>query len=251
MMKTQNIYLILFTFLSIQLSYSQCFPDRHSTNWYDGWISCDVSPNPIASYGETHWILYDFGYEYVLNESQLWNANEPKNLDYGIQKYNIDYSTDAITWTNLGEFNMERATGQSTYEGKSGPDFNAVKARYVLITPNSNYGGSCYGLSELKINIEEPILDINEEEGFKATIYPNPFINNISLSVAALDSSTPMEYTLYDILGRTVTTNSLVLTEGNGTYELAINGKNLSVGLYVLKIIQNGKEQSYKLVKNE
>ncbi len=250
-MKKRNLYTILLALLSLQLSQSQCFEDRHSTNWYDGWVSCEISQNPIASYGKTHWILYDFGYDYTLSKSQIWNANEPKNLDYGIQKYTVDYSTDAINWINLGEFVMERASGASTYQGNKGPDFKAIKARYVLITPSSNYGGSCYGLSELKISITNPLLDVNEEEGFKTTIYPNPFIDNISIKIATLDINTPIEYRLYDILGRTVTQNSLIITEGNSAHELSINGSNLSVGLYVLKITQNGKEQTYKLVKNE
>lgn len=250
-MKTQNFYTILLTLLAIQFSQSQCFPDRHSTNWYDGWVSCNVSPNPIPAYGETHWILYDFKYPYALGKSQLWNANEPKNLDYGIQAYNVDYSLDAITWVKLGEFNMERASGASTYQGNDGPNFNAVKARYVLITPTSNYGGNCYGFSELKISITNPLLDINEEEGFKANVYPNPFIDNVSLSIRTLNKTAPIKYTLYDILGRAVIQNSLVITDSNDTYNLSINGNNLSAGLYVLKIIQNDKEQTYKLVKNE
>ncbi|MGB5419352.1 T9SS type A sorting domain-containing protein [Algibacter sp.] len=230
---------------------SQCYPDRHSTNWFDGWVSCNISQNPITSYGETHWIMYDLGYDYILNETKFWNANEPKNLNYGINAYNLDYSLDGVTWVNLGEFNMEQASGLSTYEGDEGPDFNSAKARYVLITPSSNYGGSCYGLSELKISVTDPFLDISEEDGFNASVYPNPFVDDISLRIAALDESTPLAYTLYDILGRSIIENSLTMTEGNDTYQLALNGKNLSIGIYILKVIQNGKEQSFKLIKRK
>ncbi len=251
MMKTQNIYILLLAFLSFQLIQAQCYPDRHSTNWYDGWVSCDISPSPKASYGETHWIMYDLGYDYVLNETKFWNANEPKHVDYGINGFNMDYSLDGVTWTNLGAFNMEQASGLSNYEGAEGPDFNSAKARYVLITANSNYGGNCYGLSELKISITDPFLVIEEEDGFNASIYPNPFVNNISLRIAALDESSPLEYTLYDILGRSIVDNSLTMAEGIDTYELSLNGDNLSIGIYILKVIQNGKEQSFKLIKKE
>lgn len=251
MMRTQNIYILLFAFLSFQFITAQCYPDRHSTNWYDGWVSCEISQNPIASYGETHWIMYDLGYDYVLNETKFWNANEPKHIDYGINEFNIDYSLDGVTWINLGEFNMEQASGLSTYEGNEGPDFDSAQARYVLITPNSNYGGDCYGLSELKISITDPFLVVNEDDGFNASVYPNPFIDNISLRIVALDENSPIEYTLYDILGRAVIENSMSMVEGNETYELPLNGSSLSLGIYILKVKQSGKERSFKLIKRE
>jgi hypothetical protein len=250
-MKTKSLYIALIAILSFQLTKAQCHPDRHSTTWYDGWISCNPSPNPIASYGETHWIMYDLGYDYVLNETKFWNANEPKHLDYGINEFNIDYSLDGATWTNLGAFNMEQASGLSTYEGDEGPDFNSVKARYVLITPNSNYGGNCYGLSELKISITDPFLVIEEEDGFNASVYPNPFVDNVSLRIVSLDENAPIEYKLYDILGRSVIDNSLSMTESNDTYSLPLNGNTLSFGVYILKIKQGSKERTFKLIKRE
>jgi len=92
MMKTQKIYILILAFLGAQLITAQCYPDRHSTNWFDGWVSCETSPNPKVAYGDTHWIMYDLGYDYVLNETQFWNANEPKHVDFGINEYHLDYS---------------------------------------------------------------------------------------------------------------------------------------------------------------
>jgi hypothetical protein len=250
-MKTRYTYIILLAFLSVNSLIAQCYPDRHSTTWYDGWVSCEKSPNPIASYGETHWIMYDLGYEYVLNETKFWNANEPKHLDYGINEFHMDYSEDGITWTNLGLFTIDRASGLSTYEGDEGPDFDSAKARYVLITPNSNHGGNCYGLSELKISITDPFLVIDENEGFNASVYPNPFVNDVSLRIATLNESLPVEYTLFDILGRAIFENTLAMTENNDTYTIPLNGDALSIGIYVLKIRQDGKERSFKLIKKE
>ena len=250
-MKTKNTYLLLLAVLCFNVLISQCYPDRHSTTWYDGWVSCEKSPNPKVSYGETHWIMYDLGFEYVLNETKFWNANEPKHLDYGINEFNLDISTDGLTWTNLGVFNLDRASGLSTYEGDEGPDFNSVKARYVLITPNSNHGGNCYGLSELKITITDPFLVIDEKEGFNASVYPNPFVNDLSLRIATLDENLPIEYALYDILGRSILENTLSMNEDKDTYSLPLNGSALSVGIYILKIRQDGKERTFKLVKKE
>jgi len=125
--------------------------------------------------------MYDLGYDYVLNETKFWNANEPKHLDFGINEYHLDYSLDGVTWTNLGTYNMDQASGLSYYEGDAGPDFDSAKARYVLITPR----------------------------------------------------------------------NTLSMTEGTDTYDIPLNGGNLSPGIYILKIIQNGKQRSYKLLKDE
>lgn len=250
-MKQTILYIILLLFSCAKELHSQCYPDRHSTNWFDGWVSCETSTNPIPSYGETHWIMYDLGYDYVLRETKLWNANETNHLDYGINEYNIDYSLDGIEWSNLGVFNLERANGSSTYQGMEGPNFNETKARYVLITPTSNFGGECFGLSELKISITDPFIVVEEEDGYNASVYPNPFVDRISLRIVSLAQNTPVHFSLYDIMGRQIMSNSISISEDNQNYQLPIDGNALSMGIYILTTNQNGKEKSFKIVKRQ
>lgn len=250
-MKHFYTYIIILFIAGLQNTEAQCFPDRHSTSWFDGWVSCEPSQNPISSYGETHWIMYDLGYDYVLNKTQFWNTNEPKHLDYGINTFNIDYSLDGVAWKNLGAFNMEQAPGSSTYQGVEGPDFNATKARYVLITPTSNFGGACYGLSELKISITDPFTVVEEEDIYNASVYPNPFVDTINLRVVSLSQSEPFVYELYDIMGRAITAGTITISEDNQNYKLPINGYNLSIGIYILKTNQNGSEKSFKIIKRK
>ncbi|MFD2726356.1 T9SS type A sorting domain-containing protein [Hyunsoonleella rubra] len=251
MIKQFHILTVLIFITGSLAIHGQCFQDRHSTNWYDGWVSCEPSPNPISSYGSTHWILYDLGYDYVLNETKIWNANEVKHLDYGINEYTIDYSLDGFTWDNLGSFTMDRASGSSTYEGAEGPDFEGTKARYVLITPNTNYGGDCMAMSEIKIAITDPFIVVEEEDGYNASIYPNPFQSDINLRIVALEQNTPVSYHLYDIMGRSITSNNIDLAENQQNYRLPINAGVLSLGIYILKINQNGKEKTFKLIKRK
>ncbi|WP_158655315.1 T9SS type A sorting domain-containing protein [Flavivirga eckloniae] len=249
MMKKHYIYILFILIFITQTVNAQCYPDRHSTTWFDSWVSCDMSQNPNPTYGVTHWIMYDLGYEYELKESKFWNINEPKNLNYGINNYNLDYSLDGVTWTNLGAFTMEQGSGLSTYEGVDGPDFDETKARYVLITPTSNFGGNCYGMSEMKINITDPFDLVREEDGFNAMVYPNPFRKDINLRIVSLYENAPVNYTLYDVLGRPIVSNSVAFVQDTEIYELPVNGNALSSGIYILNVEQNGKKRSIKIIK--
>lgn len=140
--------------LSLQMLQAQCYPDRHNTNWFDAWTSCTPSPNPNTARGDGHWILYNLGHLYELKDSKFWNANHPDFLQDGLKDVVIDYSVDGINWEEWGTFTLPMATGDKTYEGSTGPDFTATTARYVLITVVDNYGGNCYSMSELKINVD-------------------------------------------------------------------------------------------------
>lgn len=161
-MKQNIILTIILLSFSANIAFGQCFPDRHNTNWFDGWISCETAPNPKSAYGDSHWILYDFKESYELGQMQVWNSNDPSHLDYGMQEVAIDYSLDGIDWVQLGNYEFEIASGKSIYEGFEGPDFDGAFARYVLITGLSNYGGECFGLSEIRIAVEESSVATEE-----------------------------------------------------------------------------------------
>jgi hypothetical protein len=193
--------------------------------------------------------MYNLGYEYILNDTKLWNLNEPNGLNNGINEYAVDYSLDGSEWMHLGTYTLGMAPGTSTYEGEEGPDFDGVKAQFVLITPLTNYGGDCFGFSELKINITDSFDDIDEEIGFNANVYPNPFVDNINLRIKSLYENTPLTYSLYDILGREMIKQDFNLVEDQENYEIKLNGQNLATGIYIFNIEQNGKRRSFKLLK--
>jgi len=142
---------VLFTAIAAN---SQCYKDRHSTNAYDGWISCTETPNPNSLLGNTHWILYNLGQNQNLYKSTFWNSNHPDHLAWGVKKMRFDYSMDSINWNYLTTYEFYKAPGNSLYEGETGPDFNGITARYVLLSPLENYGAACVGFSEIRINTE-------------------------------------------------------------------------------------------------
>lgn len=149
-------YFYLLLILSIgKWCQAQCYPDRHNTSWNTAWKSCTPSANPNSSRGVSHWIMYDLGAAYTLGTSNIWNLNDPDFLNDGIKDVIIDYSVNGTTWVELGQYTLEQATGKSIYEGSVGPDFQGRNAQFVLITAVNNYGGSCFGLSEVRLNIGE------------------------------------------------------------------------------------------------
>ena len=146
------IYILVILSSAVQIK-AQCFPDRHNTSWFDSWISCEASQNPNSSRGISHWILYDLGHTYKLKKMHVWNLNDPDNLNDGLKNIAIDYSSDGNTWQEYGNAVLPKASGKSIYEGSEILDFGGINTRYLLITAKNNYGGKCFGLSELRIGV--------------------------------------------------------------------------------------------------
>lgn len=156
----------LFFFLSTPLIMAQCFePDTNI--WKDTWVSCDKTPNPISSYGDTHWILYDLGNNQFLGSTWVWNTNDPTRLNQGFDLVKFDYSEDGENWTLWGEMKFPKADGAAIYGGFAGPDFEAIQARYVLLTVLSTHGDvNCAGIAEIKFNLNKPPVEIPESEEY-------------------------------------------------------------------------------------
>lgn len=134
---------------------AQSHPDRHTTNAFDGWLSCSPSANPNAIHGSSHWIRYDFGQAYALHDITFWNMNHPDYITSGLKNVIIEYSTNGSSWTTLDTTTIPKANASGMYEGVHGPDLQGVNARYLLITAVDNYGGGCYGLSEIRVYTQD------------------------------------------------------------------------------------------------
>jgi len=147
-------------FFSASTLFGQMYPDRHNTSWFNSWISCSTSPSPNSDRGDIHWIMYDLGHIYPLGELQIWNGNIPDSTDMGLQNIIIDFSEDGTNWKELGSFTLTESSSSSIYEGEMVADFDQSLARYVLINAESNYGGNCYSMSEMKINISQATVPV-------------------------------------------------------------------------------------------
>lgn len=147
------IYILLLNLFIVNQSYAQCF-DADASIWLDTWASCETSQNPKSEYGNTHWIQYDFGSVRKLSKTWVWNSNDPSKLNQGFNLVKIDHSTDGQEWTNWGEMNFPKASGDAVYSGFSGPDLIGIEAQYILVSAISNHGDpTCAGIAEIKFNL--------------------------------------------------------------------------------------------------
>ena len=243
----KKIFLSLFVsaFL-ISETTAQCFPDRHNTTWFDGWVSCEEAESPNPERGMSHWIMYDFVYQYELGQVHLWNSNDPKNLDRGVKEMIVDYSIDGTNWTELGTYTFEMASGKTTYEGFDGPDFEGIEARYLLLTAKNNWGGDCVGFSEIRVQVYG-VNDVDENKLANAlgvTIYPNPFKTSFKAEITS-EKHEDIAYRLIDVYGRTL--KSGTVKRPGSTHYLSIQGTGLQSGIYYL-IVQQGASSSRSAV---
>ena len=99
----------------------------------------------------------------------VWNYNEQGETENGMRKVRISTSEDGVAFTNVGDYEFAEASGTgnikaSNLQGSGEPiDLGGVTAKYVRIQPlqeNGNWGGSSYGLSEVKIfEYKEPAAE--------------------------------------------------------------------------------------------
>lgn len=155
--------------------YDYCAPTQNITNTSDvAWVSCTTAPNPnSARGGQNHWIKYDFGSPYTFQGTRVWNYNVANETNKGFKTVYVDYSTDGTTWKQLGGvYTWPNAPGTAQYAGFLGPDFNNVKARYILITSTQNWGNAtCAGLSKITFNATKCDKSGSCDDGDPLTVY--------------------------------------------------------------------------------
>lgn len=154
-----STWLILCLFLILNDVNGQIYhPDRHNTSVESTWISCHPRQNPNVLRGVSHWIMYDLGDTYPLENTHLWNLNTPEFLANGMKELAIDLSDNGKDWMEASVFQASQANGSGFYTGEPGPDLTGHEARFVLLTILENYGGPCSGFGELKIEISEKVV---------------------------------------------------------------------------------------------
>jgi hypothetical protein len=212
-------------------------------------MSCQVDQNPNPQRGLTHWILYDFGHTYRIANTRMWNINTPEWLDNGFRDFYIDYSTDGLTWKQLGQFTLERADGTGIYEGSNVTSFGGDTARFVVFTAVDNWGGECSGFAEVKFEVLELVNTLYTYENsacFELSIYPNPHRESFNISIRPVCEG-KITYLLYDHTGKEIMQGTLA--DGNATFVKVIDTGSISPGLYHLVVRQGQQIERYPVMK--
>ncbi|RYU93098.1 PA14 domain-containing protein [Emticicia agri] len=137
--------------------YDSCSPTDNLTTLADAaWVSCGTlkpNPNPARA-ANKNWIMYDFSERYKFLDSRVWNFNVTGETNKGFKSVTVDYSLDGTTWQALGAtYTWPQAPGNADYAGFIGPNFNEIKARYILISAVNNWGNAtCSGFSKITFN---------------------------------------------------------------------------------------------------
>ncbi len=231
----KSIYIISFLACIFQIqSLAQCHEYRHSMKLNDTWISCNANTNPNSERGEGHWLMYDLGDIYKLGRTHFWNINQSERSSYGMSEIVIDISNDGNNWSELVRTTLQRAEESSLYEGETGPELTGANARYVLITALSNYGGSCYGLNEVRIE-NLGLADVTnivdrDHVSYQLQFLGHPFDNEIVWKTI-FDRSDKYNYSITDQRGKVLVQNQNYHNE-----VVRLNAKDLPSGAYLLSI---------------
>ena len=178
----KQLLIIIISFTAQFIIAQNCNGPNHSINVNDSWLSCTLSQSPNLTRGNSHWIMYDLGYEYQIGSTHIWNYNVSGETERGMKTITIDYSSDANVWLELSSWELEEASGGMSYEGQTGPNFGGIKCRYILITSNESWGGDCTGLSEVRFDIMQTVGAKNQRViSHDIQLFPNPTSEFISI----------------------------------------------------------------------
>lgn len=235
--------LLLFLFF-LNKCVAQCTDDNlHSSGLSDSWISCSPRINPFLNRGVGHWILYEFDEAKDVNRINIWNIVHPDYLNYGVKNIRMEVSTDGKNWSSSQDLAVSIGSADATYLGESidVPDF---RAKYVLFTLLENYGGKCWGFSEVKFNLGNTTDTEEHEISKEIVISPNPFSEFTTIRIDGSEGDR-IYYEIIDIQGRILTRQNISL---NTNKEFQIIGNGLITGTYFIKIYNQDLLQTQKLV---
>lgn len=236
-------FIVTLGFLAINvLLNAQCSTDQHSNHPNDSWQSCAASLLPDGSAETGHWIMYDLGAEYFITDLHYWNYNVFGSTENGFENVEIRTSLDYSTWESAGVYTLEQAQANNQYLGED-LELAGFAARYVLLLAQSNYGGDCYGISEIRFDLGSapPISGIDDNaRALGLTLYPNP--NNGHFRVD-LREITGTHLNVIDIFGRIVFSQSI--DEAN---TISIHLKEKPAGTYFVQLIDGTSVRTEKIL---
>ena len=162
------------------------------------------------------------------------------NLDVRVSQNGTDY----LPW-KLGATNSAAAVkGDNNADNIERIDvLNAAGQYTVKVSHKNNLSGGPQNYSIIVTGASK-VAGLNDVTANLFSVWPNPASSQVNISLGA-EASSPADYVFYDIQGRVVLSGAL--TGALNT----INIERLNAGIYVVKVVQNGNEQTKKVVINK
>jgi uncharacterized protein YjdB len=170
----------------------------------------------------------------LLPTSATLAENTTKQLTYNIKPYNA--TNQAVSWvssdTTIAKVNP---TGLIT----------AIKAgttTIIVTTAESGYTDSCL----VTVNIDTYIASITSQ--MAVTVYPNPASETLNINYE-LEQPSDVRFELSDFMGSNIAVIKLNnQLSGAGHYALSLSGEGLPNGIYLLRVVANGKVETKKVM---
>ncbi|MGQ0827246.1 MAG: CotH kinase family protein [Bacteroidota bacterium] len=222
------------------LSWHNCnYGNAFSTAGWQYQIPGDVHPSP------TWWSKFLQDPVFVNKLNCRWNELRQGILSTNSLNSYIDQSAAKLEesqqrnftqWPILGAYispNPQNQTG-ATYQTELTDLKNWISGRTTWL--DGNMPGICtnIGITE---GISQDLIQI----------FPNPFMNNISIAYTLSENSS-VQLELIDVIGK----QALLIFNGNkpaGNYQEELTTHELATGVYFIKVNVNGKISHQKLVK--
>jgi hypothetical protein len=139
--------------LANYVAFDKCNTTDQLDNREDNnWLSCTAQASPNSMRADGHWIQYDLGQNYLVDQTHVWNYNVTGETDKGFNNVAIDVSLDGNSWTTIGTYTWPYASGSSDYSGFIGPDLMGVNARYILVS-SLDPTSTCRGIGKIVFNV--------------------------------------------------------------------------------------------------
>lgn len=176
---------------------------------------------------------YTISYSYLDNDTaartRLWSSwldasNTALATDLQASIQEADYSADGSAWVNK----------TLTVTAPAG----AAKLRYQIRAYHQDGTGGGYIYYDNLSLVDNSVMSVKSTEISGLKMYPNPLTGNV-LNITS-DSNLNKDVTVFDVLGKQVLAAKVV----NGT----VNVSGLTSGIYIVKITEEGKTATKKLV---
>lgn len=215
------------------------FTTSNESSAYTGDKAVDANGNTrwSSSYANNQSIVVDLGSNYNVNRVRLaWESAYAKD-------YQIQFSTDNVSWTTVREFWGKSSAAADDQTGLSGT------ARYVkvyCINRATNYGFSLYEFEIYGTAASNAIATVLEDVSKKNSfsVYPSPAHDKITLKLGSAWKAGD-NIIIYNAVGKNVVKQTIA----NNIETLNIAA--LPAGIYFIKLYNNSMQKGVqRFIKN-